>query len=103
MSVFSGFGPVPWVLNSEIYPLWARSTCVSVATFTNWIFNLLVSLTFLSLTEAIKKFGIIYFLKLSILGVFFFYSSLTIFALILFIFVIPETQCFIIFKKKLKN
>jgi len=52
-----GMGPMPWTINSEIYPLWARSTCTAIATSFNWIFNLLVSLTFLTLTEQITKYG----------------------------------------------
>ena len=48
---------MPWTINSEIYPLWARSTCTAIATSFNWIFNLLVSLTFLTLTEQITKYG----------------------------------------------
>ena len=54
---FTGMGPMPWTINSEIYPLWARSFSNSVATFTNWSFNLLISMTFLSLSDAITRHG----------------------------------------------
>ena len=48
-----GMGPLPWTVNAEIYPLWARSTGISMATATNWACNLAVSMTFLSLTEVV--------------------------------------------------
>ena len=50
-------GPMPWTINSEIYPLWARSTGNGAATFVNWMCNLAVSMSFLSLTEAITRYG----------------------------------------------
>ena len=53
----SGLGPMPWTVNSEIYPMWARSTGNSLATATNWVFNLIVSLTFLTLLEHVGKYG----------------------------------------------
>ena len=48
---------MPWTINSEIYPLWARSTGCGAATFTNWAFNLLISMSFLSLTDSLTRFG----------------------------------------------
>lgn len=55
-----GMGPMPWTINSEIYPMWARSFCYSIATSVNWLFNLLISLTFISLTELITTHGAFY-------------------------------------------
>lgn len=52
-----GMGPMPWTINSEIYPLWARSTGNACATAINWICNLFVSLTFLSMTEWLTRPG----------------------------------------------
>ena len=50
-----GMGPMPWTINSEIYPTWSRSLSQSIATSMNWAFNLLISMTFLSFTEVLSK------------------------------------------------
>ena len=46
-----GMGPLPWTVNAEIYPTWARSTAIAIATTVNWICNLIVSMTFLTFTD----------------------------------------------------
>ena len=47
-----GMGPVPWAVNAEIYPKNSREMGMAVSTGVNWASNCLVSLTFLSLLEA---------------------------------------------------
>ncbi|GMH28562.1 hypothetical protein Nepgr_030405 [Nepenthes gracilis] len=48
-----GMGPVPWTVNSEIYPEAYRGICGGMAATVNWVSNLIVSLTFLSLADAV--------------------------------------------------
>ncbi|KZS14487.1 Metabolite transport protein CsbC [Daphnia magna] len=76
-----GMGPMPWTINAEIYPLWARSTCNSIATSTNWFFNFLVSMTFLTITEILTR-----------QGAFIFYCALSTVGLLLFWWLLPETK-----------
>ncbi|VDL96803.1 unnamed protein product [Schistocephalus solidus] len=52
-----GMGPLPWTINAELYPAWARNTGVAMATSANWLANFFVSLTFLSLTEWLTRPG----------------------------------------------
>ncbi len=50
-----GLGPVFWLLISEIYPLKIRGLAMSIATASNWIANLIVAVTFLTLVQAAGK------------------------------------------------
>ncbi|XP_073328930.1 proton myo-inositol cotransporter-like isoform X2 [Pagrus major] len=76
-----GMGPMPWTVNSEIYPLWARSTGNACSAGVNWIFNVLVSLTFLHVAEFLTYYG-----------AFFMYTGLVVLALLFVQGCLPETQ-----------
>lgn len=55
--LLTGMGPMPWTVNSEIYPLWARSTGNACSAGVNWTFNVLVSLTFLHMAQYLTYYG----------------------------------------------
>lgn len=76
-----GMGPMPWTINSEIYPLWARSTCNSIAASVNWFFNFCVSVTFLTSVEFLGRSGV--FLQ---------YGIYALVGLVLFYWLLPETR-----------
>lgn len=48
-----GMGPVPWTVNSEIYPESYRGICGGMSATVNWISNLIVSQSFLSVADAV--------------------------------------------------
>jgi MFS transporter, SP family, galactose:H+ symporter len=48
-----GLGPIFWLLISEIYPTTIRGQAMSLATVTIWVFDLLATVTFLTLVGAL--------------------------------------------------
>ncbi|XP_024985123.1 inositol transporter 1-like isoform X2 [Cynara cardunculus var. scolymus] len=48
-----GMGPVPWTVNSEIYPQSYRGICGGMSATVNWISNLIVAQSFLSVADAV--------------------------------------------------
>ncbi|KAL9243459.1 hypothetical protein vseg_017344 [Gypsophila vaccaria] len=76
-----GMGTVPWILNSEIYPLRYRGICGGIGAVTLWSANLIVSETFLTLTEA-----------LGASGTFLLYAGISVIGLILIFLLVPETK-----------
>ena len=68
----ASLGPIFWLLNSEIYPLEVRSKAAAVGTMANWLFNFIVSLTFLLLIDALGSGGAFLFYA-AICGVTFFF------------------------------
>ena len=67
-----GLGPVSWVVISEIFPMKVRGKAMTVAAFVNWMFNYLVSLTFLDLIERIGSQGTFLLYALISVGAFLF-------------------------------
>jgi sugar porter (SP) family MFS transporter len=76
-----GLGPVFWLLISEIYPVRARASAMSVATFANWAANFVVTASFLTLLSAISD-----------AGTFFLFAFLTVVAVFYFWRKVPETK-----------
>ncbi|HEY6789802.1 MAG TPA: sugar porter family MFS transporter, partial [Trebonia sp.] len=76
-----GLGPVFWLLIAEIYPLTIRGAAMSVASMANWAANFVVTISFLTLLNAIGG-----------VGVFFLYGFLTLVALAYFWRKVPETK-----------
>lgn len=66
-----GIGTVPWVLNSEIYPLRFRGLGGGIAAVFNWCANLIVSQSFLSMIKALGTSGtFLLFAGFSVIGFF---------------------------------
>lgn len=77
----SGMGCMPWCYNAEIYPTSVRGLGNSIATSCNWMFNFLVSLTFLQLVTAMNEWG-----------AFLLYTSVGFAFLVYFAKYMPETK-----------
>jgi sugar porter (SP) family MFS transporter len=76
-----GLGPVFWLLIAEIYPLKVRGTAMGVATIANWGADFIVTISFLTLLNAISG-----------VGTFLLFAFLTLIALIYFRIKVPETK-----------
>eukprot|EP00871_Galdieria_phlegrea_P003277 jgi/Galph1/3950/GphlegSOOS_G2634.1 len=78
----SSLGPVPWLLNAELYPTYIRSYGMSLGTLVNFIGNWITSYAFLQMSEAMTKTG-------TFVG---FYGGLTVIGWLYFFFLVPETK-----------
>jgi len=74
-------GPIFWLMISEIYPLNIRGRAMSVATLSNWLFNMIVASSFLTLTDKLGK-----------AGVFWFYALICVAGIVFAFFFVPETK-----------
>lgn len=76
-----GMGTVPWIVNSEIYPLKYRGIGGGIAAVSNWSSNLVVSETFLTLTE-----------HLGSAGTFLLFAGFSTIGLVAIFLLVPETK-----------
>ena len=81
ISYSPGMGTVPWIVNSEIYPLRYRGVGGGIAAVSNWCSNLIVSESYISLTEALVAGG-----------TFLVFAGISTIGLVSIYFLVPETQ-----------
>ncbi|CAL8393611.1 solute carrier family 2, facilitated glucose transporter member 12 [Gadus morhua] len=74
-------GPMVYVVISEIFPTGVRGKAVSVVSAVNWATNLLISMTFLTVTETI-----------GVSSVMFLYAAMSFVLLVFVILCVPETR-----------
>uniref|UniRef100_A0A8C2WQV2 Solute carrier family 2, facilitated glucose transporter member 10 n=1 Tax=Cyclopterus lumpus TaxID=8103 RepID=A0A8C2WQV2_CYCLU len=76
-----GFGPMTWLLLSEIFPAAIRGRAFAFTNCFNWAANLLVTFTFLDFIDAI-----------GLSGMFLLYGMTAVAAVVFFYFMLPETK-----------
>ena len=76
-----GFGVCIWLINSEVYPLFVRGKGASLGAFSHWFFDLIVTLTTLSLVT-----------WLGAAHTFWLYAVISLFALVFIYYLVPETN-----------
>ncbi|PXW49865.1 SP family galactose:H+ symporter-like MFS transporter [Grimontella sp. AG753] len=74
-------GPVIWVLCSEIQPLKGRDFGITCSTATNWIANMIVGATFLTMLDSLGN-----------ANTFWVYGGLNVLFIILTLWLVPETK-----------
>ena len=76
-----GTGPVPFTYAAEAYPLYVRTTGMSLSTSTTWGFNFLLGITWPKLLQAFTP-----------TGAFCYYAAWLIIGFFLVLFFVPETR-----------
>ncbi|KAI7821529.1 hypothetical protein BC939DRAFT_204566 [Gamsiella multidivaricata] len=75
-----GLGNAPWLIQSELFPLDIRGKASGMATACNFAGNLVISLTFLTLTQ-----------RITATGTFWLYACILVIAWLFVFFLVPET------------
>ncbi|KAG0201625.1 myo-inositol transporter [Mortierella sp. GBA30] len=75
-----GLGNAPWLIQSELFPLDIRGKATGMATACNFAGNLVISLTFLTLTQ-----------RITATGTFWLYAGILVIAWLFVYYLVPET------------
>ncbi|KAF9578730.1 myo-inositol transporter [Lunasporangiospora selenospora] len=75
-----GLGNAPWLIQSELFPLDIRGKATGMATACNFTGNLIISLTFLTLTQ-----------RITATGTFWLYAGILVIAWLFVYYLVPET------------
>lgn len=81
ISYSPGMGTVPWIVNSEIYPLKYRGLGGGIAAVSNWVSNLIVSETFLTINK-----------ELGSVGTFLLFAGCSFIGMVAIFLLVPETK-----------
>ncbi|KAK2502782.1 hypothetical protein MC885_017177, partial [Smutsia gigantea] len=76
-----GWGPIPWLLMSEIFPLHVKGVATGVCVLTNWLMAFLVTKEFSSLMAVLRPYG-----------AFWLASAFCIFSVLFTLSCVPETK-----------
>lgn len=76
-----GFGPITWLILSEVFPLAVRSTALGIAVLLNFSLNLGVTYAYEPIREGLTTHGS-----------FLMYAIITVASLVYIFFLVPETQ-----------
>lgn len=76
-----GYGPLPWVIISELIPLRARATVGGIAIFLTWLLTFIVTKTFAPLSTLI-----------GVAGCFWIFSGFSALSILYVTFLLPETK-----------
>ena len=81
LSYSVAWGPVPWLVMSEIFPLQARGPASSIATLSNWLLAFIVTKTFPTMQAG-----------LSVQGTYWFFGGWCFVGFVFVYFLLPETK-----------
>lgn len=81
VSFSMGFGPIPWMMMSELFPVEFRGGATGVTVITNWMLVFVVTLCFPIMKDAI-----------GIYSCFWFFACIMVLCVFFVLFVIPETK-----------